>query len=139
MHLGFEGYRAVALDDLKNARLLSRALEGSGYYTVLSDVHRRVGGGVGDGKELGAAKGAAGFDQEDVEVCWLVGPFFCGADFVLGRIMFQDCRLCLSVSRTNVKKNIQRSSRNGSRRFLGQRDGESCLSLYFVHVEIDFG
>jgi hypothetical protein len=78
VHLGFEGYRAVALDDLKNARLLSRALEGSGYYTVLSDVHRRVGGGVGDGKELGAAEGAAGFDQEDVEVCWLVGPFFVG-------------------------------------------------------------
>ncbi|KAG2034233.1 glutamate decarboxylase [Suillus americanus] len=40
VHLGFEGYRAVAKDDLKNARLLSRALEKSGWYTVLSDIHR---------------------------------------------------------------------------------------------------
>jgi glutamate decarboxylase len=42
LHLGFEGYRAVAINDLKNARLLSRALENSGYYHVLSDIHRRV-------------------------------------------------------------------------------------------------
>ncbi|RDB24023.1 Glutamate decarboxylase 2 [Hypsizygus marmoreus] len=42
IHLGFEGYRAVALDDLKNARLLSRALEESKYYVVLSDVHRKL-------------------------------------------------------------------------------------------------
>lgn len=40
VHLGFEGYRRIALADMKNARLLSRALERSGYYTVLSDVHR---------------------------------------------------------------------------------------------------
>ncbi|KAH0830488.1 glutamate decarboxylase [Lanmaoa asiatica] len=40
LHLGFEGYRAVALDDLKNARLFSRALERTGWYTVLSDIHR---------------------------------------------------------------------------------------------------
>ncbi|KAG5727584.1 Glutamate decarboxylase [Termitomyces sp. T112] len=44
IHLGFEGYRAVALDDLRNARLLSRALEASKYYTVLSDIHRKVAG-----------------------------------------------------------------------------------------------
>ncbi|CAH7689077.1 glutamate decarboxylase [Phakopsora pachyrhizi] len=41
IQLGFEGYRTIALDDLSNARLLSRALERSGYYTVLSDIHRR--------------------------------------------------------------------------------------------------
>ncbi|KAI0747902.1 glutamate decarboxylase [Daedaleopsis nitida] len=40
VHLGFEGYRNVALQDLKNARLLSRALEKSGLFTVLSDIHR---------------------------------------------------------------------------------------------------
>ncbi|KAG1883197.1 pyridoxal phosphate-dependent transferase [Suillus subluteus] len=40
IHLGFEGYRAVAKDDLENARLLSRALEKSGWYTVLSEIHR---------------------------------------------------------------------------------------------------
>ncbi|KAG6896115.1 hypothetical protein C0992_010256, partial [Termitomyces sp. T32_za158] len=44
IHLGFEGYRAVALDDLRNARILSRALEASKYYTVLSDIHRKIGG-----------------------------------------------------------------------------------------------
>ena len=42
LHLGFEGYRAIGLDDLKNARMLSRALEKSGYYTVLSDIHRKA-------------------------------------------------------------------------------------------------
>jgi len=44
IHLGFEGYRNIALDDLRNARLLSRALEKSGYYTVLSDIHRKKAG-----------------------------------------------------------------------------------------------
>jgi glutamate decarboxylase len=44
LSLGFEGYRNVALADLKNARTLSRALERSGYFTVLSDIHRHVGG-----------------------------------------------------------------------------------------------
>ena len=43
LHLGFEGYRAIGLDDMKNARMLSRALEKSGYYTVLSDIHRKAG------------------------------------------------------------------------------------------------
>ncbi|TFK72542.1 glutamate decarboxylase [Pluteus cervinus] len=42
LNLGFSGYKRVALDDLKNARLLSRALEQTGYYKVLSDIHRRV-------------------------------------------------------------------------------------------------
>ncbi|KAI0078169.1 glutamate decarboxylase [Panus rudis PR-1116 ss-1] len=61
IHLGFEGYRAVALDDLKNARLLSRALEQSGLFDVLSDIHRPVEG------LLSSAKKAVGFDEEDVE------------------------------------------------------------------------
>jgi glutamate decarboxylase len=43
LSLGFEGYRNAALSDLKNARTLSRALERTGYYTVLSDIHRKVG------------------------------------------------------------------------------------------------
>lgn len=41
IQLGFEGYRSVGLGDLSNARLLSRALERSGYYKVLSDIHRK--------------------------------------------------------------------------------------------------
>ncbi|KAF9050759.1 glutamate decarboxylase [Hymenopellis radicata] len=44
IHLGFEGYRTIALNDLKNARLLSRALERCTYYTVLSDIHRPAEG-----------------------------------------------------------------------------------------------
>jgi glutamate decarboxylase len=54
LHLGFEGYRAVALGDLKNARLLSRALEASRYYKVLSDIHR-------------SKDGSSNFNEEDVE------------------------------------------------------------------------
>jgi glutamate decarboxylase len=60
--LGFEGYRAVAIDDFKNARLLSRALEKSGYYYVLSDIHRPLEGVIPTAKE------AVGYDQEHVEV-----------------------------------------------------------------------
>lgn len=56
LHLGFEGYRAVALDDLKNARLLSRALERTGWYTVLSDIHR--------------PKSSSSLDDDDPEVCF---------------------------------------------------------------------
>ncbi|EGG00836.1 uncharacterized protein MELLADRAFT_50291 [Melampsora larici-populina 98AG31] len=41
IQLGFEGYRGIALNDLSNARLLSRALERSGYYKVISDIHRK--------------------------------------------------------------------------------------------------
>jgi glutamate decarboxylase len=45
LHLGFRGYRDVALKDLQNARTLSRALEKTGFYTVLSDIHRPLGCG----------------------------------------------------------------------------------------------
>lgn len=43
LHLGFEGYRSVGLAGMKTARLLSRALERTKYFTVLSDIHRAVG------------------------------------------------------------------------------------------------
>jgi len=63
IHLGFEGYRSVALDDLKNARLLARALDKSGYYTVLSEVHQFVNKpGL-----LENTKKAVGIDEEDIE------------------------------------------------------------------------
>ncbi|KAK1222792.1 glutamate decarboxylase gad1 [Marasmius sp. AFHP31] len=63
IHLGFEGYRSVALSDLANARLLSRALERSGYYTVLSDIHRKLEN-TGSGA---AIKDAVGINDDDVE------------------------------------------------------------------------
>lgn len=51
--LGYEGYRNIGLADMKNARVLSRALEKTGYYAVLSDIHRAVGAQHGvDSDEL---------------------------------------------------------------------------------------
>jgi glutamate decarboxylase len=57
VHLGFEGYRSVGLSDMKNARLLSRALEKTGYYTVLSDIHRKEG-----------AQDPMGIDDDEIEI-----------------------------------------------------------------------
>ncbi|KAJ7470531.1 glutamate decarboxylase [Mycena latifolia] len=59
--LGFEGYRAIALDDLKNARLLSRALDNSKYYTVISEIHK-----LDPARSLGASVKSV-VDEEDVE------------------------------------------------------------------------
>ncbi|OJJ50140.1 hypothetical protein ASPZODRAFT_128759 [Penicilliopsis zonata CBS 506.65] len=42
-HLGFNGYRAVMENALANARLLSRALEATGWYRCVSDIHRKKG------------------------------------------------------------------------------------------------
>jgi glutamate decarboxylase len=41
LNLGFEGYKQIAYKDLRNARMLSRALE-STYFTVLSNVHKPI-------------------------------------------------------------------------------------------------
>lgn len=49
--LGFEGYRRIALSDLANARLLSRALEASGYYKCVSEIHKAP-----DGKDVSEDK-----------------------------------------------------------------------------------
>jgi len=43
LNLGFDGYQRIAIKDLRNARLLSRALE-STYFTVLSNIHRKLPG-----------------------------------------------------------------------------------------------
>lgn len=53
LNLGFEGYKAIMQEDLKNARLLSRALELSGYYDVLSDIHRPASTASTVGKAVG--------------------------------------------------------------------------------------
>ena len=65
LHLGFRGYRDVALKGLKNARTLSRALEKTGFYTVLSDIHRPVGGGAS----------TRSHDEMDVEVSYPYGLY----------------------------------------------------------------
>lgn len=43
IHLGFNGYRAIMENCLSNARLLSKALEASGWYACVSDIHRKTG------------------------------------------------------------------------------------------------
>ncbi|KAF8999153.1 glutamate decarboxylase [Cyathus striatus] len=41
LNLGFDGYKSIATKDLRNARMLSRALEHT-HFTVLSNIHRPV-------------------------------------------------------------------------------------------------
>ncbi|CAE6503091.1 unnamed protein product [Rhizoctonia solani] len=65
LNLGFDGYRRIAQDDLRNARLLSRALERSGYYVCLSNIHRPLGTTKGITETLTDA--LKGFDEEDAE------------------------------------------------------------------------
>lgn len=43
IHLGFEGYRGIMENALANARLLSKALESTGWYRCVSDIHRPKG------------------------------------------------------------------------------------------------
>ena len=43
IHLGFDGFRAIMESCLSNARLLSKALEASGWYVCVSDIHRKKG------------------------------------------------------------------------------------------------
>lgn len=43
IHLGFNGFRSVMENMLANARLLSRALEHTGWFRCVSDIHRKKG------------------------------------------------------------------------------------------------
>ncbi|QSZ36665.1 hypothetical protein DSL72_006546 [Monilinia vaccinii-corymbosi] len=43
IHLGFKGYRQIMENCMSNARLLSKSLEATGWYTCVSDIHRRKG------------------------------------------------------------------------------------------------
>lgn len=74
LNLGFAGYRRIMQNDLTKARLLSRALEHSGYYTVLSQIHKPKPTGAAAGAVAGAidsAKAAVGghssYTEEDAE------------------------------------------------------------------------
>ncbi|KAI8961806.1 glutamate decarboxylase [Daldinia sp. FL1419] len=42
IHLGFNGYREIMENCLRNARLLSKSIEATGWYTCVSDIHRRA-------------------------------------------------------------------------------------------------
>lgn len=43
IHLGFKGYRSIIENCMSNARLLSKSLEATGWYTCVSDIHRKKG------------------------------------------------------------------------------------------------
>ncbi|KUJ23420.1 glutamate decarboxylase [Mollisia scopiformis] len=43
IHLGFSGYRQIMENCMSNARLLSKSLEATGWYTCISDIHRKKG------------------------------------------------------------------------------------------------
>ncbi|KAK9369409.1 pyridoxal phosphate-dependent transferase [Lipomyces kononenkoae] len=43
IHLGHEGYRRIQCNSLANARVLSNVLESTGYFTCVSEIHRKKG------------------------------------------------------------------------------------------------
>jgi glutamate decarboxylase len=43
IHLGFTGYQSIMESAMANARLLSKSLEATGWYTCVSDIHRKLG------------------------------------------------------------------------------------------------
>ncbi|KAJ7198624.1 pyridoxal phosphate-dependent transferase [Mycena haematopus] len=47
LNLGFDGYRRIAIKDLRNARMLSRALEAT-YFTILSNIHKPSARGLAE-------------------------------------------------------------------------------------------
>ncbi|KAG8893817.1 hypothetical protein FRB99_001693 [Tulasnella sp. 403] len=65
LNLGFEGYQRLARVDLHNARVLSRALEASGFYKVVSEIHLPYDGGLLSGTTIGEGVDAATSDPED--------------------------------------------------------------------------
>ncbi|TDL19632.1 glutamate decarboxylase, partial [Rickenella mellea] len=66
LNLGFDGYRKIALKGLKNARLLSRALEGT-YFTVLSNVHKPASPPAAGAAGLVKKAADVLYDEEDPE------------------------------------------------------------------------
>lgn len=47
IHLGFRGYREIMENCLTNARLLSKSLEATGWYTCVSEIHKPKSGVAG--------------------------------------------------------------------------------------------
>jgi len=43
IHLGFKGYQSIMENCMSNARLLSKSIEATGWYTCASDIHRKKG------------------------------------------------------------------------------------------------
>ncbi|CAI6339536.1 unnamed protein product [Periconia digitata] len=66
IHLGFSGYRNIMENTLRNARLLSRALEATGWYRCVSDIHRKQGDHTFE-------KGKPQYDQGDDSASYNAG------------------------------------------------------------------
>lgn len=60
IHLGFKGYRSIMENCMSNARLLSKSLEATGWYTCVSDIHRKKG----EHTPLSSFKGVFGAEDE---------------------------------------------------------------------------
>lgn len=55
IHLGFKGYREVMENCLANTRLLSNSLEATGWYTCVSEIHKRRTGGSSSSSSAAAS------------------------------------------------------------------------------------
>ena len=65
IHLGFNGYRDIMENCLANARLLSNALEKTGWFTCVSSIHRK--------KTLKAAKDTVLGEGEETSADYVAG------------------------------------------------------------------
>lgn len=65
IHLGFNGYRDIMENCLANARLLSKALEKTGWFTCVSSIHRK--------KTLKAAKDTVLGEGEETSADYVAG------------------------------------------------------------------
>ncbi|KAI1651060.1 glutamate decarboxylase [Daldinia loculata] len=71
IHLGFEGYREIMENCLRNARLLSKSLEATGWYTCVSDIHRRAPAALG---VISGAKRAVLGGEGETSADYVAGP-----------------------------------------------------------------
>lgn len=85
IHLGRSGYREIMENCLRNSRLLARSLEGTGWYTVISDSHRPVKHSKGKvDKKLAGAPGEGTDDDvtsKDFVACLPVVAFRLNDEF----------------------------------------------------------
>ncbi|KAI1141120.1 glutamate decarboxylase [Hypoxylon sp. FL0543] len=70
IHLGFDGYREIMENCLRNARLLSNSLEATGWYTCVSDIHRRANAASG---VLSGAKQAVLGEEGETSANYVAG------------------------------------------------------------------
>ncbi|KAK3996316.1 glutamate decarboxylase [Cladorrhinum sp. PSN332] len=84
IHLGLNGYREIMENCLANARILSKSLEATGWYTCLSDIHRPVSeqpeGGSGAAEKIKETASAAaqkvtggGDSEQDTSANYVAG------------------------------------------------------------------